>query len=318
MTISPTVTVIIAAYNCAATIARAVASALAEPEVAEVMVVDDASTDSTIAAAKTADDGSARLKILIQHQNAGPAAARNRAIAQSAAPWITVLDSDDFFLPGRIRGLLAYAEHADMVADDMWQVSEHDIDGARRLLLGESLQSPQTVGFEEFVLSNVTRAGHNRRELGFIKPLMRRSFLDAHTIRYCESMRLGEDFELYARALALGARLLLVPAQGYVSVVRKDSLSGRHSETDLLRLRDCNTDLMALPNLSASAKDALHRHYLSADCRYQWRMLILAVKQRNARAALAAFLRPYPVPLYLCKQLAQQVYLRSMKGRKHA
>ncbi|RUU00788.1 glycosyltransferase, partial [Mesorhizobium sp. M7A.T.Ca.TU.009.02.1.1] len=39
------VCVIIAAKNAAATIAVAIASALREPEVAEVVVVDDASTD---------------------------------------------------------------------------------------------------------------------------------------------------------------------------------------------------------------------------------------------------------------------------------
>ena len=47
-------------------------------------------------------------------------------------------------------------------------------------------------------------------------------------------MRLGEDFEFYARTLALGARLLLIPAQGYVSVVRPVCAAQVFDKTDAL------------------------------------------------------------------------------------
>lgn len=57
------VCVIIAAKNASDTIGLAVASALREPEVAEVVVIDDGSTDGTAAAARQADDGSGRLII---------------------------------------------------------------------------------------------------------------------------------------------------------------------------------------------------------------------------------------------------------------
>lgn len=143
---------------------------------------------------------------------------------------------------------------------------------------------------------------------------MRRSFFERHGLRYQEHMRLGEDYELYARALGLGATLLLVPAQGYVSVVRANSLSGCHSEEDLRQLRDCNIGLAALPRLNAEDKKALRRHYLDTDCRLQWRLLILAVKQGNPKQILATFLRPLPVPLYLLGQLLEQVILRG--GRR--
>lgn len=311
------VCVIIAAYNAQGTIARAVASALAQAEVSEVFVIDDASPDATIDAAKTADDGSGRLIILRQPQNAGPSAARNKALEKSNAAWLTVLDSDDFFLEGRIKGLLAYADNADLIADNMWQVSENNVEGPRKSLLDPAPNAPQPVNFEQFVRSNVTQKGRQRGELGFIKPLMRAEFFKKHQIRYQEHLRLGEDFELYARALGLGARMVLVPAQGYVSVVREGSLSGRHSETDLQHLRDCDLALASTLPLSSSEKDALRQHYLSIDCRYQWRMLILAVKRRDPLAMLRTFLRPWPVPYYVASHLAQQIWLRGT-GRKPA
>ena len=87
------VCVIIAAKNAEATIARAVASALAEQETAEVIVVDDGSTDQTVAAARSADDHSGRLTIARFESNRGPSAARNHAIAISRAPVLATHDS---------------------------------------------------------------------------------------------------------------------------------------------------------------------------------------------------------------------------------
>jgi succinoglycan biosynthesis protein ExoU len=314
--VAPAVAVVIAAHNAAATVARAVRSALAEPEAAEIVVVDDASTDDTAARGRAADDGSGRLKILATPSNAGPSAARNRAIRESAAPWIAILDADDFFLPGRLARLLAFADRADFIADDIGQVAENAIEGPRRSLFGAALVTARRVDFAEFVSSNVTDLKRPRGELGFVKPLMRRAFLAAHGVTYQPAMRLGEDYELYARALAFGARFYLVPGQGYVSVMRPDSLSGRHSEADLRLLRDCDKAIAEIPGLSEADKNALRRHFLSVDCRLQWRLLISAVKTRDWLAVLGTFTRPYPVTLYLLARLAEQAVLRTAKKLK--
>ncbi|HAX92309.1 MAG TPA: glycosyl transferase family A [Rhodospirillaceae bacterium] len=318
---TPSLTLLIPAYNASATIARAVRSALAEKEVAEVIVVDDASTDNTVEVARAADDGSGRLKVLVQPGNMGPSAARNRALAESALPsetaWVGILDADDYFVAGRIAAMLAHTDAADMIADNMLrEVAGREMEGRQKLLDNTTFTAPRTIDFTTFVASNVTRRGRNRGELGFIKPLMRRSFLEAHNIHYREDMRLGEDYELYARALAHGARLLLLPEAGYVSVVRANSLSGQHSEHDLQVLRDCDEDLARIEGLCAADHAALRAHYRSVDCRLQWRLLINAVKARDVRAAAACFARPYPVPFYLIRELWGQLVLRSARAVK--
>jgi succinoglycan biosynthesis protein ExoU len=142
---------------------------------------------------------------------------------------------------------------------------------------------------------------------------MSRDFMVTHQLRYIENLRLGEDFELYARALALGARLMVIPNQGYVAVERAASLSGLHSIADLQRLRDADDVLQHNVPLTRDNKAALRRHYLSVDCRLQWRLLIEAVKKRNLKAALVCFRRPYPVPFYLLHKLLEQIYRRSRK-----
>jgi succinoglycan biosynthesis protein ExoU len=236
--------VVIAAFDAEATVGRAVRSALAEPEAAEVLVIDDGSRDDTAAVARWSDDGSGRLKVFTQPtRGRGPAAARNRALAESRAAWICPLDSDDYFLPGRLAALRREADGFDLVADDLLQVDDGAPVGSAKPLIG--LDLPLTLGFAEFVRANISRPNRPRGELGFLKPLIRRGFLEANGLAYDESLRLGEDFVLYATALARGARFRLVEACGYVAVARVDSLSGRHDGADLLRLLEADRRLLA-------------------------------------------------------------------------
>lgn len=309
------VAVVIACHDAARSVGRAVRSALAQPEAAEVIVVDDASTDGSAEAARAADDGSGRLVVLRQDANGGPAAARNRGMAAARSPWLAILDADDYLLPGRLAGMLRHAPDADIVADDPWRVVEGAIDGPREAVLG--VATPRRVTFAEFVTANVARPGRPRREWGYAKPLLRRRFLEAHGLRHREEMRLGEDYELYARALGLGARFVMIPAQGYVSVWREHSLSGRHTLDDLRRLRDCDAALAALPGLGAADLAALRRHAASIECRLRWRLFVDAVAQGRLVRAAACFLGRWPLPVLLLRMLAWRLAFRVGAARQH-
>lgn len=303
---APSVTILIAAYNAEATLSRAIASALAQPEIIEVIVIDDASSDQSIAIAEAAAKADARVKVIKQPVNAGPAVARNKGLAAASGDWIGVLDADDYFQHGRIARLLSHAQSADFVADVLLRVADGG-DGAPAPAAW-SAKAAQTIDFIGFVESNLGLAGRPL-DLGFAKPLMRRSFLDAHGLAY-RDMRLGEDYELYARALALGARFVLTPAAGYVSVEREGSLSKKHSEHDLRLLRDCDDALARVRPLTAAEARALRRHRASVDNRLQWRLLINAVKARDPIAAAKTFHTP-GAALYLACRLGEQAWLRS-------
>lgn len=308
------VAVLIAAYNAERTIARSVRSALADAAVSEVVVVDDASSDATAALAEACDDGSGRLQVLRQEANGGPSRARNRAIAATESPWLAVLDADDYIQPGRMGRLLAFADEGwDFVADDLYQVDEGFEDAPPRTLWYGPDGGDMRFDLTAFVRANFTRPGEQRRELGFVKPLMSRAFLKRNGIAYRDELRLGEDYDLYIRALAAGARFRLVSAQGYVSVCRPKSLSGRHTIEDLLRLREVDTRLMADFPLTPKEIAALRQHRIVTDKKLQWRILIEAVKQRDVRASLAAFMRGPQVSGYLLAQLAEQAILRGRK-----
>jgi glycosyltransferase involved in cell wall biosynthesis len=97
---APRVSIIVPAYNAAATIAGAIDSALAQQfEGFEVIVVNDGSTDAT---AHVLDGYRDRIRIL-QQPNCGSVAARNAAARAAGGEYLAFLDADDLWLPGKLK-----------------------------------------------------------------------------------------------------------------------------------------------------------------------------------------------------------------------
>lgn len=264
------VAVVIAAWRAARTVGSAVASALSQAEASEVIVVDDASNDggATIEAARSADDGSQRLRIITLDRNGGPSAARNAALDAATAPWFCVLDSDDFMRPGRLAALLKESSKGyDLVADDLLQMETGADPATARPLWFRGAAEPQDINLEQFICANISQPGRPRGELGFIKPLIRRSLMDKHGIRYNTSMRLGEDFELYVRLLMATGSMRLIPATGYVSVNRPGSLSESRRIEDISAYVEADDQLLRRTELTLAQRKALQRH---RDSLYRW------------------------------------------------
>lgn len=297
--------VVIPAYAAAATIARAVESAIAQSAADEIIVVDDASPDDTAAVAARLAETDARVRLIRQPANAGPAAARNAGVAATRAPWIALLDADDFMDPGRLETMIAEADRdmLDFLADDLWVVDESDPGGPRRRHWSDAAIGTTDLDLVFFVGANISSDQAFRGELGFIKPIMRRSFLEHHHLAYDEAMRLGEDYDLYARALARSARFRLVDPCGYVAVTRSDSLSVNHRAADLGALWAADTRLLKTEKLNRRERAVVRRHRLDVHKEWAWRRLIDAVKARDLRAAAGAFAAPPAVGASLAGKL---------------
>lgn len=291
---SSTVSVIITAYEAASTIAGAVQTALAETETVEVIVVDDASEDNTVEAAKRAGQGDARLKVVRCAINGGPAAARNRALAITTGDFIAVLDADDFILPGRFTRLLAIS-NADMIADNILFVDENSFPDD---LPPAPPVSPRVIDIDlvGFVRANHSVRGKNRQEWGFLKPIIRRAFLESKNLRYDETMRLGEDYDLYVRMLQKKARFRVSTEIGYAARWRYNSLSSRHSTADLQALHAA-----ALAHLSVGGMDDITRTALSVHAKeLERRFLLRDFLDRRAEAGrIGALLSACRDPLTL-------------------
>lgn len=313
--VSPTVCVIIAARNAAATIQRAIHSALRDDNVAEVMVVDDGSIDDTAGVSMQADDASGRLKLLKLDENRGPAFARNHAIAHSSAPLLAILDADDFLLDRRFDGLLG-GDDWDFVADNIVFIDGRSA-GVAEPVVPSFDAAPRFLDLAGFIEGNISRRGASRGEIGFLKPVMRRSFLDRHGLRYDDKLRLGEDYDLYARALVNGARYKIVHSCGYGAVVRPDSLSGRHKTEDLKRLYEADRAILASSQMPAAAEAAMRRHEAHVRGRYELRhFLDLKARGGLAKAGLHALMNPGALPA-IAGGIAADKY-HAFKARKDA
>lgn len=100
------VVVVVPAFGAASVLHTALASVAGQSVApAEVVVVDDASDDDTCAVAERWV-GILPLTVLRQPDNAGPAAARRRAVESSASPLLALLDADDAWLPHHLASLL--------------------------------------------------------------------------------------------------------------------------------------------------------------------------------------------------------------------
>ena len=247
--------VVIAAKDAAGTIQRAVRSALAEAEVTRVIVVDDGSSDQTAELARAEGAGTPRLTVIQQRESRGPAFARNWAIEISDEPFIAILDADDEFLPGRFERFAAFRGHWDLLADDIAFVSSQDTP-----IQARPSQGAFYLNLAEFVAGNLAKGGIHRGEYGFLKPVLRRETLARNDLRYNSDLRLGEDYDLYVRLLARGAKFAVLKSCGYRALVRPHSLSGRHQTIDLERLASVDEAVLRDPTLDAAARKALTNH----------------------------------------------------------
>ena len=285
------VCVIIPAYNAARTIADAVRTSLAQPEVEQVIVVDDASEDDTAAAARASARGDARLIVMERNVNQGPAAARNLALDAARAPWVGVVDSDDFVLPGRFARLTAVPD-CEIVADNIMFV--HDETGPGNFDVADERDDSgaMEVDLTAFVRANFP-GDSDRREWGFLKPVIRRDFLQRHGLRYDDRMRLGEDYDLYVRMLLRGARFRVLLQTGYVARWRTDSLSAQHRTADLCALAGAARRHLEFSGLSRDATEALKDQERNTRQRFLLRQF-LDTRARNGRigAVLAAARKP--------------------------
>jgi len=107
MDAAPKLSFIVLSYNYADLIGQTIRSILDQTvRDFEIVVVDDASRDSSRAV--VAAFGDPRIRLLVNERNLGGAGSYNRAVAAARGEWLVNLDADDWIAPDKCAKQLAY------------------------------------------------------------------------------------------------------------------------------------------------------------------------------------------------------------------
>jgi len=199
--VSACASVVIPAYNEEATVCAIVRRALAQPEVQEIIVVDDGSLDSTWDALQLILAEDSRIKAVRHAQNSGKGAALRTGFAKATAPIVIVQDADLEYNPADYSSLVKpiLEGKADVVFGSRFLGAE-----AHRVLYYWHFVGNKIVT----TLSNIcTNLNLTDVEVGY--KVFRREVLQK--IRLCED-RFGFEPEITAKVARLdGVRIYEVP-----------------------------------------------------------------------------------------------------------
>lgn len=99
---TPHFSIVLPAYNAAASVAATIASVLAQTDGDfELILIDDGSTDATLATLMAAAAGDTRIRLVAQ-ANAGVAAARNLGLSLAHGVLVAFIDADDIWHPEKL------------------------------------------------------------------------------------------------------------------------------------------------------------------------------------------------------------------------
>lgn len=111
------VSVVIPLFNDPNALPRAVASAMEQSFLGEIIIVNDASTDDSLSVAQELARNNPAIKVICAPSNRGPAAARNQGARQARFEYLSFLDSDDELLDGYFADVIVFLDgHPEMSA----------------------------------------------------------------------------------------------------------------------------------------------------------------------------------------------------------
>ena len=188
MSSSPRITVLMPVYNCELYIKEAIDSILNQSfSDFEFIIIDDASSDSTVSIIKAYDDP--RIQLIVKQQNSGYTNSLNYGLSIAKGEYIARMDGDDISFSERFEKQIAFLDkNPDVV------------------LCGTFFK---IIGMDKII---VVPEGHEDIKLAMLKDccighptvMMRRETLERHALIYDVNKEPAEDYDLWTRILVVG------------------------------------------------------------------------------------------------------------------
>ena len=224
MNLTATVSAIVPARNEEATIARAVDSLAAQPEIAEIVVVNDQSSDRTAAVLEELAARLGKLRVLETREVPGGWVGKNYAAwlgaAQARSVWLLFTDADAVHLPGSTARALADAAASGAALVSYSPEQETRAWWERAMIPFVYARLAQHFSFAEVSDPGSPAAAANGQYL-----LIRRDAYEAIGGHRSVAGEVLEDVALARRAKQAGYRLHFAPGQGIARVHMYRSLA---------------------------------------------------------------------------------------------
>lgn len=195
MSAEPVLSIVIPAYNYAATLPRAVESVLVQigDVPAELIVIDDGSTDETPQVLGTLLEAHPNGFRAIRKENGGLSSVRNRGIREARGQYLIFLDADDELAPGALDAIM---QHLQQHPQTRMAIGGHVgvwPDGKRREHIPGSLPEDPLQRLRAYLLDK--RLGLSNGACVMHREVFERG-------NYPEAFRSAEDIPVFAQVLA--------------------------------------------------------------------------------------------------------------------
>jgi GT2 family glycosyltransferase len=222
--IQPTFSVVMPAFNAEVTVGSAIRSVLAQTRTDfELLVVDDGSTDATVEEIRTqATDPRVRL---LRQEHRGVAAARNHAVSEARGTLISMLDSDDLWLPSYLdvmADVLAANPAAALAYTDAWVFDEAK--GRFKRATAMAFVSPPSPPPDDPVALLFQLLQNN---FVYTSVTVRREVL-VEVGPFNTDLPAASDYEMWLRLVARGHRMVRAPGLLAVYRERPGSITSDH------------------------------------------------------------------------------------------
>jgi glycosyltransferase involved in cell wall biosynthesis len=193
---SPLVTVVIPAFNAESFIGEAIASIQHQTlDDWQLIVVNDGSTDQTLAAARQAAGEDPRIRLIHFDRNQGISIASNAGFDAARGEFIARLDSDDIALPQRLAVQIAAFRDNDRLAAA----------GSHARVFGDVPEGIAYCALGDGDIKAHLFDGLNTISGGTL--MVRGSFVRRHRIRFDECAASAEDLDYLTSVMAAGGKL---------------------------------------------------------------------------------------------------------------
>lgn len=218
----PLVTVIVPIYNLEKYLDLCLGSIVTQsyPNL-EIILVDDGSTDGSLALCKTYSKLDTRINVISQ-KNSGVSVARNMGLKHAQGEYICFIDGDDYIIPDYIQLLVeAILEHkADMAVCQITKLKHEEFRAPPPHLI---IPSVSIIDVEQ-ALHQMTYQKTFSWEV--VAKLYSKKII--HDLQFDKNERIGEDFTFSYHYLHRCQRIVVCQFTGYFYLLREGSATQSH------------------------------------------------------------------------------------------